>query len=182
MISSHLAAEARYNLNPYGLTTVTGRKTPPPSTLEAASAAAEDEIASRKRVKAEAVRSLMQELRGQGDGQDDAVWMGAAPTWSCITLALGVDGPAGGNVTLALEPTRLELENYRARLHMMWDLTGLSTTGDWGGDSADGQPFCTSHCALEGCPPPLRHTRLTPPPLCACPHSPPPPHHQTASC
>ncbi len=68
------------------------------------------------------------------------MWMGGAPTWSCLALALGAEGPAGGNISAALEPTRLELENYRTRLASMWDLTGLSTTADWGSDSQNGQP------------------------------------------
>ena len=145
MIASHLAAEAKYNLNAFGLTTVTGRHTPPP---EPAAAEEGDAVARRKAAKAADKRAFMQglgELRGRGDGQDDAVWMGAAPTWSCLALQLGAAGPAGTNVTAALEPTRLELENYRTRLASMWDLTGLSTTSDWGDDSVNGQPFCTSH-------------------------------------
>ena len=150
MIASHLRAEAKYNLNAFGLTTVTGRHTPPPAAADADAAPTSggDAVALRKAAKAADKRAFMQglgELRGRGDGQDDAVWMGAAPTWSCLALALGAAGPAGGNVTAALEPSRLELENYRSRLRMMWDLTGLSTTADWGDDSANGQPFCTSH-------------------------------------
>ena len=78
-------------------------------------------------------------------GQDDSIWMGSGPTWSCLALALGAAGPAGGNITAALEPTRWILSNYRDRLRSMWDLTGLSTTADWGSDDANGQPFCTSH-------------------------------------
>ena len=157
MIKSHLQAEAQYNYNAFGLTTVTGRHKPPPAGAAEAEAADEDEgeallasfsvgadaTAQRKAAKAADKRRVMQALRGRGDGQDDAVWMGAAPTWSCLALALGADGPAGTNVTAALEPTRRELENYRNRLRMMWDLTGLSTTDDWGSDDANGQPFCT---------------------------------------
>ena len=71
--------------------------------------------------------------------------MGGAPTWSCLSLALGVNGPSGGNVTASLEPTRRTLENYRSRLRSMWDLTGLSTTSDWGSEDQNGQPFVTSH-------------------------------------
>jgi len=151
MISSHLKAEAQYNLNLYGLTTVTGRHTPPPEEAAAGGGGGggeRDAVARRKAEKAADKRAFMQELgqlRGRGDGQDDAVWMGAAPTWSCLALKLGKDGPAGGDVAAALEPTRRELENYRSRLRMMWDLTGLSTTSDWGDDSVNGQPFCTSH-------------------------------------
>jgi uncharacterized protein (DUF608 family) len=138
MIASHLAAELKYNANPFGLTTVTGRKTPPPE-IEATHVDIDgNSIALRKAEKAADVRKLMNELRVGGDGQDDAVWMGAAPTWSCLMLALGAEDPAKMDVTAALEPTRWELENYRSRLMSMWDLTGLSTTGDWGADSANG--------------------------------------------
>jgi hypothetical protein len=151
MISSHLAAEAKYNLNAFGLTVVTGRHTPPPEIEEneraifAMAAEHGDEVAIRKTKKATEKREFMRSVRERGDGQDDAIWMGGAPTWSTIALALGAAGPAGGNVSAALEPTRRELENYRSRLHSLWDLTGLSTTDDWGADSVNGQPFCTSH-------------------------------------
>ena len=140
MIASHLAAELKYNANPFGLTTVTGRKTPPPEILRAAKNVdvGGDAIALRKESKAADVRKLMNELRVGGDGQDDAVWMGAAPTWSCLMLAIGGTDLETLNVTAALEPTRWELENYRSRLISMWDLTGLSTTGDWGSDSSNG--------------------------------------------
>ena len=144
MVASHLAAEALYNANPYGLTVVKGRNEP----LQLQQGKQEgsgqlDEVAQRKGARAEEVAALMQRLRN--DGQDDSVWMGSGPTWSCLALALGAQGPAGGNVTAALEPTRWILSNYRDRLKMMWDLTGLSTTGDWGDEDANGQPFCTSH-------------------------------------
>jgi non-lysosomal glucosylceramidase len=145
MITSHLAAELKYNANPFGLTTVTGRKTPPPQVVDVNVGDGGDAIAIRKETKAADVGKYMNELRVGGDGQDDAVWMGAAPTWSCLMLALGAADPATLNITDALEPTRWELENYRTRLSSMWDLTGLSTTGDWGDDSSNGQPFCTSH-------------------------------------
>jgi len=142
MIAQHLAAELKYNANPYGLTVVKGRNeplvppSPPPTTHEG------DSIATRKTARAADVRSHMQNLRSRGDGQDDSIWMGSGPTWSCLSLALGAEGPSGGNVTAALEPTRWILSNYRDRLKMMWDLTGLSTTDDW---PDAGQPFCTSH-------------------------------------
>jgi len=150
MIAQHLAAEAHFNSNAFGLTVVKGRKGPlQPSPVaeeeEEVEVEGEDAIARRKRNRASEVRSLMQNLRERGDGQDDAVWMGSGPTWSCLALALGSEGPAGGNITAALEPSRWILSNYRDRLRMMWDLTGLSTTEDWGSDDSNGQPFCTSH-------------------------------------
>lgn len=139
MIKSHLEAEAKYNYNAYGLTTVTGRHKPPPEVKPREA----DDIAVRKTEKAANIRKFMQQLRQ--DGQDDAVWMGAAPTWSSLSLQLGTNGPSGTNITDALWPTQRELANYRTRLNSMWDLTGLSTTDDWGSDNANGQPFCTSH-------------------------------------
>jgi hypothetical protein len=155
MIASHLEAEAKYNLNSYGLTVCTGRHTPPPESVESKQFLSDlvtysgltsiDEIASRKALAAADKRTYLQDLRGKGDGQDDTVWMGSASTWSCLSLALGSNGPSAGNVTLALEPSRIELENYRQRLKSMWDLTGLSTTADWGTEDQNGQPFVTSH-------------------------------------
>ena len=149
MIAQHLAAEAHFNANQFGLTVVKGRKEPlAPNGGEEGEevvVVAPDAIAQRKATRAREVRTLMQGLRARGDGQDDAVWMGSGPTWSCLALALGADGPAGTNVTAALEPSRWILSNYRDRLRMMWDLTGLSTTADWGGEDSNGQPFCTSH-------------------------------------
>eukprot|EP01116_Phalansterium_solitarium_P010681 TRINITY_DN2576_c0_g2_i1.p1 TRINITY_DN2576_c0_g2~~TRINITY_DN2576_c0_g2_i1.p1 ORF type:complete len:1038 (+),score=373.87 TRINITY_DN2576_c0_g2_i1:144-3257(+) len=150
LLAQHLEAELKYNANPFGLTVVTGRHTPPPldtdkalAAMAAVSGTPLDEIASRKSRRASDIRTTFSNFRS--DGQDDAIWMGGAPDWSNIALALGARGPAGGNVTLALEPTRWELENYRSRLNSMWDLTGISTTGDWGSDALNGQPFCTSH-------------------------------------
>jgi non-lysosomal glucosylceramidase len=144
LISQHLAAEALYNANAFGLTVVKGRNEPLVSESVIVSSG-DDSVAQRKTARAGEVRALMQRLRARGDGQDDSVWMGSGPTWSCLAWALGADGPAGGNITAALEPSRWILSNYRDRLRMMWDLTGLSTTADWGGDNNNGQPFCTSH-------------------------------------
>lgn len=142
LIAQHLAAELKYNANPYGLTVVKGRNEPLVTPSPSPAPKGMDSIASQKTARAADIRSLMQNLRSRGDGQDDSIWMGSGPTWSCLSLALGEDGPSGGNVTAALEPTRWILSNYRDRLKSMWDLTGLSTTDDW----ADaGQPFCTSH-------------------------------------
>lgn len=148
-LAQHLKAELLYNSNLYGLTVCTGRHTLPPlAEVDYASAGAnfatDDETANRKAARAGDVRALMQQLRARGDGQDDAVWMGGAPTWSCVALQMG-GALSAADVTAALEPTRWELENYRTRLASMWDLTGLSTTSDWGSESANGQPFCTSH-------------------------------------
>lgn len=164
MITSHLQAEEKYNYNDYGLTTVTGRHTPPPMPFLAASTivvspettketmvnvdltpSSMDYLATKKTERATSIREFMQTIRDKGDGQDDANWMGAGPTWSSLAIRLGSQGPVGTNITLGLEPTHRTLANYRTRLNSMWDLTGLSTTSDWGTDNDNGQPFCTSH-------------------------------------
>jgi uncharacterized protein (DUF608 family) len=82
MISQHLAAEAKYNLNDYGLTVVTGRHTPPPESDELKEIedsisefsgvySSTDKIATRKALQAADKRKFMQNLRGKGDGQGE---------------------------------------------------------------------------------------------------------------
>ena len=73
MISKHLAAEALYNANEFGLTVVKGRNEP----LDSAQAPSSqgqpmDAIAERKTARAADVRKHMQSLRERGDGQDDS--------------------------------------------------------------------------------------------------------------
>lgn len=101
---------------------MTGRHTPPP--LPASSAAT-----PRQRL----ARSL------GIDTQDDTNWQGAAPTWSYLQLALGTATDA------ALAPTMASTENWRSRLHDWWNLAGITTSGNWGGDNQNGQPYITSH-------------------------------------
>jgi non-lysosomal glucosylceramidase len=54
--------------------------------------------------------------------------------------------PPGAAIAAALDPVERVAENYRSRLHDLWDLHGL-TTGENAGDSENevGQPFVTSH-------------------------------------
>jgi hypothetical protein len=176
MVASHLAAEAKFNSNRFGLTVVTGRHKPPPA------AAATALAGNGKDAAASARREFLQELRARQDEQDDANWGQAAPTWSCLALALGAAGPAGGDVATALEPTRRALENFRSRLASMWDIPGLWTTDDWGEENADGQPLCTSHYgflmtdfylvyALSGQQTNIPEGTLSFAPLYACPFS-----------
>ncbi len=73
MVAQHLAAEARYNANPYGLTVVKGRNEPLDGReAQAASAAIPatpaDAVAVRKTARAAEVAGLMQSLRARGDG------------------------------------------------------------------------------------------------------------------
>lgn len=128
-LSSHLAAEVKYNANPYGFTMLTGRASPPPML---------DELNASPRVKA--ALAAQANLTGLTNSNDDTNWQGAAPTWSYIALALGEM-----SVEDALEPTRLSVENFRTRLADWWNIVGLTTSGDWGDDNQNGMPYCTSH-------------------------------------
>ena len=107
-LSAHLAAELKYNGNPYGLTTITGRHEPPPL--------AGKHAASRARALA----------RAGVDTEDDTIWLQAAPTWSVMALRLAKEAGAqfqpltAQQIADALEPTRAQLENYRSRLNDMW--------------------------------------------------------------
>jgi hypothetical protein len=131
-MAAHLAAELKYNGNRFGLTVVTGRHTPPPIAPD--------------------VRAPLRDRAGTtADMQDSAVWQGGAPDWSAVALALNAAdpalGPAFGNVTAALEPTRLQSENWRSRLNSLWDIAGLTSTDDpsYGDENTRGMPLCTSH-------------------------------------
>ena len=78
------------------------------------------------------------------------MWMGGAPDWSAIAVALGAGpggiGPGAGNVTAALEPSRRQLENWRSRLNDLWNIAG-----GWGeGEAAVQQQLllCVSTAVL----------------------------------
>jgi hypothetical protein len=133
-LAMQLAAEAKYNLNPYGLTVVTGRHTPPPVAG----------TASTRRATALALDATgsVQSLRKLGiDTQDDTQWLGGGPTWSYVGLALG-EAASGLTIDEALEPTRRTIENHRTRLADWWNLVGLTAGPDW---PMPGYPWITSH-------------------------------------
>jgi hypothetical protein len=158
-VAQHLAAETAYNGNPYGFTVQTGRHTPPP-----ARGAGEAQSRRQRQLLGNKVRVLVPRepasasplptpvhhhtcgatphARAQVgiDTQDDTNWQGAAPTWSYLALALGT-----ASVDAALDPTRRATENWRSRLNDFWNLAGLTTSGDWGGENDNGQPYVTSH-------------------------------------
>ena len=73
------------------------------------------------------------------------MWMGGAPDWSAIAVALGAGpggiGPGAGNVTAALEPSRRQLENWRSRLNDLWNIAG-----GWGEGEAASSSSCCSAC------------------------------------
>lgn len=75
---------------------------------------------------------------------DGKLWQQAGPDWSTVALQLGpINGPAG-NVTAALDPARRQLDNWRTRLHNLWNLAGL-TTATTDDDATSALEFCTSH-------------------------------------
>jgi non-lysosomal glucosylceramidase len=135
-MSSHLAAELKYNSCPYGLTTITGRHEPPPLPSK---------VSKRH---AAALESL---ARAGVDTQDDTIWLQSAPTWSVMQLRLQKAAGAAfaplsaAAVTAALEPARWQLENVRTRLHDLWNFAGLNSGGDWGSEAVNGMPWITSH-------------------------------------
>jgi non-lysosomal glucosylceramidase len=143
----HLAAELKYNLNPYGMTVVTGRTTPGPLerlAASAAAAAAPETQSRRQRAAAAAAGSAPLGV----DTVNDVVWMGGGFDWSYMALALGVYGGGGaGGWETALVPSFNEVANYRDRLHDLWNIAGLYTTADWGADNStvNGLPYITSH-------------------------------------
>lgn len=138
-LASQLRAEATYNANDFGFTVLTGRSTPPPAAAAGAvSADAGVEPASPRLAAAAHAVTRRGPLRV--DTVDDVDWMGAAPTWSYLALAVGQ-----GAVDDSLAPTRASVENWRTRLADWWNLAGITTSGDWGGQHANGMPYVTSH-------------------------------------
>lgn len=137
-LSAQLAAEVKYNANGYGFTVLTGRNTPPPL----ADGGRPLPARLQKAAATTGVDYRAQAVALNQDTVDDVNWMGAGPTWSYIALAINA---TGGNVTAALEPTRLSVENWRSRLNDWWNIAGITTSGDWGTENQNGQPFVTSH-------------------------------------
>ena len=120
MVSSHAKVEALFNPSPYGLTVVTTAgvppKPPPPPPATPLGCA-----------------PLVNALKY------DSVWMGGAPDWAALQVALGSDG-AGMDV--AMEMAQRELDHYRTGLRDQWNVHGLYANDGYG---LDGQPWCTAH-------------------------------------
>jgi len=149
-VAQHLAAEMAYNGNPYGFTVQTGRHTPPPASRDT----------SLRQRQLRKVRRCLSPPHGLVnppppypppplfhwsaqfgiDTQDDTNWQGAAPTWSYLSVALG-----SASLDAALDPVRRSTENWRSRLNDFWNIAGITTSGDWGGENDNGQPYITSH-------------------------------------
>jgi len=133
-IQMHLAAELKYNWDQYGIKVVTGRHTPPPLALTPKST-----LRERQAIK------KIEELRYQYgyDGQDDVLWLGAAPDWSYLQITTN----SSTDITKALVPTENQLSvNIRDRLKDLWNIVGIMTASDWGpNDNLHGMPYITSH-------------------------------------
>lgn len=82
-----------------------------------------------------------------GNKPDDSkLWQQAGPDWSSLALVLGpANSPTGANVTAALDPARRQLDNWRDRLHNLWNIAGLTTATDPQNDDLSGQMYCTAH-------------------------------------
>jgi len=131
-IKQHLTAELKYNGDPYGIKVVTGRHTPPPL---------ETTPTSSLRVKQGFKKIIELKNRFGYDGQDDVLWLGAAPDWSYLQIAT-----ENSELNSALLPTENQLVNLRDRLRDLWNIVGIMSAGDWGPeDRLHGMPYVTSH-------------------------------------
>jgi len=76
------------------------------------------------------------------DPDDKTLWMQAGPDWSAMALQLDpATSPTGSSVTAALDPARRQLENWRSRLHNLWNIAGLTTLSS---NVSDSDPSDTS--------------------------------------
>jgi non-lysosomal glucosylceramidase len=82
---------------------------------------------------------------------DDANWQQAGPDWSALALALIPEGasPAGVNLTAALEPARMSLENWRERVRSLWNICGITSTDTPANEALQGMPTVTSHYGFQ---------------------------------
>lgn len=134
-LSSHLAAEDKYNGNAFGIRVVTGRHDPPPQTSRWVKAG-----------------KLSHAPLGV-DTTDDTNWQGAGPDWSYVKIQLARAATAAHSpidpttLAAALDPARRSLENYRSRLNDIWNPAGLTSTNDWDptNENINGQSYITSH-------------------------------------
>lgn len=75
---------------------------------------------------------------------DGKLWQQAGPDWSTIALQLGFTAGPASNLTDALDPARRQLDNWRTRLHNIWNLAGL-TTATTSDEITSALPYCTAH-------------------------------------
>ena len=82
---------------------------------------------------------------GRVSGSDDKLWQQAGPDWSSLAIFLAASGPTGKNVSAALDPARRQIENWRTRLHTLWNLAGLTSDSGDSNEDLRALPFCTAH-------------------------------------
>ena len=66
---------------------------------------------------------------------DWQVWMGGAPDWAALQIALG---DKGVGVKAALAMAEKELDHWRTGLRDQWNIHGLTANDGYG---VDGQPW-----------------------------------------
>lgn len=128
--------------------------------------------------------SIVNRITPPPDGNkpdDTKLWQQAGPDWSSLALLLGqVNSPTGSNISAALDPARRQLDNWRSRLHNLWNIAGLTTATDPQNDDLSANPYCTAHYgfaltsywlfpSLSGQLIDLAHGKLTFAPVFACP-------------
>ena len=72
----------------------------------------------------------------------DSVWMGGAPDWAALQVALVGVADNGVGLEGALAMAEKELDHYRTGLRDQWNVHGLYANDGYG---VDGQPWCTAH-------------------------------------
>jgi non-lysosomal glucosylceramidase len=195
MVAAHLAAELRFNGDPHGIKVVTGRHTPPP--LDARTPHTRAGLSDDMPVTLTPPRTWSRRLE-QGwdrmvalsqqsgiDTQDDVIWLGAAPDWSYLQIAVaGKSGPWNASaLTAALAPAAAQLTHYRDTLRDLWNIVGIIGAADWPGDDLlRSMPYVTSHYGfvmtdyyllplLAGQQVDMPHGRLSFAPVYPCPFS-----------
>jgi non-lysosomal glucosylceramidase len=71
---------------------------------------------------------------------DGKLWQQAGPDWSTMALQLGPAAGPAADAAAALDPARRQLENWRSRLHHLWNLAGLTSATVPGDDSLSALP------------------------------------------
>lgn len=130
MVASHLKVEAEFNPSPYGLTVVTMSGVPP-SDMDKQY----NNVSGTKQQHA-ADESCTAAVK---ESKYNSVWMGGAPDWAALQIALGDDGVG---VDIAMAMAKKELDHYRTTLRDQWNIHGLTANDGYG---VDGQPWCTAH-------------------------------------
>lgn len=132
MVAKHLSVEASFNPSPYGLTVVTTSGSPPGHDNQWPHHTTDD-MAQDSTTADPTCSSAMTQAKY------NSVWMGGAPDWAALQIALG---SLGVGLDAALAMAEKELDHYRSTLRDQWNIHGLTANDGYG---IDGQPWCTAH-------------------------------------